>query len=108
LEVETFATKCPSHLFPEHDVFVIPGVRLSEGIAARLSGGLTLLVKKELSKYIKQIHVEYDSIVVVKMSSELFTSDSPVILIGVYLPPSSSNYYRDTDITNGLQSRNNV
>ena len=102
LLVETFATKFPAHLFPDHDVFVIPGVRLSDGVTARLSGGLSLLIKTDLSKYVQQIEVEYDNIIVVKLSGELLDCNTPVILIGVYLPPASSAYYKDTEITNGV------
>ena len=46
LLVETFASSIPSHLFPEHDVIITPGVRLTKAVTARLSGGLALLVKK--------------------------------------------------------------
>ena len=100
--VETFATTFPSSLFPLYDVFVAPGVKLSEADTARLSGGVALLVKKELGKFVKQVKVEYDNMIVLKLASNLFGTDTPVVLLGVYIPPISSNYYRETEIHNGV------
>ena len=47
LLTETFSTCFPVHLFPLHDVFVSPGVRLTDSKTARLSGGVALLVRKK-------------------------------------------------------------
>ena len=40
-------------------------------MTARLSGGVALLIKKEKSVLVKQIHVELDNCVVLKLSSDL-------------------------------------
>ena len=48
LLTETFSTCFPVHLFPLHDVFVSPGVRLTDSKTARLIGGVALLVRKKL------------------------------------------------------------
>jgi len=66
--VERFALSILSHLFLEHDVIITPGVRLTEAVRARLSGGLALLVKKQLSSYVERVHVEYDNTIVLKVS----------------------------------------
>ena len=58
LLVETFSKTFPSLLFPLHDVFIVPGVKLTDAVTARLSGCMVLLVRKELGKYIEQITVE--------------------------------------------------
>ena len=50
---ETFSVNFPSHLFPMHDVFLSPGIRLSDATTARLSGGVALLIKKEEKKSCK-------------------------------------------------------
>ena len=102
LLVETFALSIPSHLFPEHDVIITPGVRLTEAVTARLSGGLALRVKKQWSSFVEQVHVEYDNMIVLKVSKDLLGTEKPVVLLGVYLPPSSSSYYHETDIQNGV------
>jgi len=58
LLVETFSKTFPSLLFPLHDVFIVAGVKLTDAVTARLSGGVVLLIRKELGKYIEQITVE--------------------------------------------------
>ena len=85
-------------MFLEHDVIITPGVRLIEAVTARLSGGLALLVKKQLSSYVERVHVEYDNMIVLKVSKDLLGTEKPVVLLAVYLPPSSSSYYHETDI----------
>ena len=64
---ETFLVNFHSHLFPMHDVFLSPGIRLSDATTARLLDGVVLLIKKEEDKsvLVKQIHVELDNCVVV-------------------------------------------
>lgn len=88
--------------FPDHEVFVSPAMRLSETGIGRLSGGLILLMKKEFVKFVEQLHVEYDNIIALKISKDLMGTDVPVVWLGAYLPPSASNYYKDTDIHNGV------
>ena len=56
--VETFSRTFPSLLFPLHDMFIVPGVKLTDAVTARLSGGVVLLIRKESGKYIEQITVE--------------------------------------------------
>ena len=100
--VETFSVPFPSHLFPLHDVYVAPGVQLSHAATARLSGGVAMLVRKELGPYAKHVLVEYDNVVALKISKSLFAVSSDIVFLGVYLPPSNSAYYVETDIYNGV------
>ena len=85
-----------------HDVFLSPGIRLSDATTARLSGGVALLIKKEKSVLVKQIHVELDNCVVLKLSRALTGLDTDSVFIGMYLPPSQSLYYTDTETDNGV------
>ena len=101
LLVETFSKTFPSLLFPLHYVFIVPGVKLTDAVTARLSGGVVLLIRKELGKYVEQVTVEYDNIVI-KLSKDFFGTNTPIVLLGVYLPPTSSTYYRETEIHNGI------
>ena len=103
LLVETFSKTFPSLLFPLHYVFIVPGVKLTDAVTARLSGGVVLLIRKELGKYVEQVTVEYDdNIIVIKLSKDLFGTNTPIVLLGVCLPPTSSTYYRETEIHNGI------
>ena len=94
---ETFST-----CFPLHDVFVSPGVRLTASKTARLSGGAALLVRKKLNSFVKHVRVEFDNCVTLKLLKELTGMTVGCVLIGMYLPPSQSLYYADTEIDNGV------
>ena len=61
-----------------------------------------MLVKKQWSSFVEQVHVEYDNMIVLKVSKDLLGIEKPVVLLRVYLPPSSSSYYHETDIQNGV------
>ena len=106
LLVETFSNTFPSLLFPLYDVFLVPGVKLSDATSARLSGGVALLVRKEFSHFVDQIHTEYDTeydnVIILKLSKELLGTESEVVLLGSYTPPANSVYYKETEITNGI------
>ena len=61
-------------------MFIVPGVKLTDAVTARLSGGVVLLIRKELGKYVEQVTVEYDdSIIVIKLSKDLFGTNTPVV-----------------------------
>ena len=99
LLTETFSTCFPVHLFPLHDVFVSPGVRLTDSKTARLSGGVALLVRrKKHFSFVKHVRVEFDNCVTPKLLKELTGTTVDCVLIGMYLPPSQSLYYADTEI----------
>ena len=102
LLIETFSNTFPSLLFPLYDVFLVPGVKLTDATTARLSGGVALLVRKELSHFVDEIHTEYDNVIILKLSKELLGTESEVVLLGSYTPPVNSVYYKETEITNGI------
>ncbi|KAK7502878.1 hypothetical protein BaRGS_00005827, partial [Batillaria attramentaria] len=102
LLVETFASGFPDHLFPLFDSYNVPGIKLSDTTSGRLSGGVTFLVRKSLSSSVEQVPVEYDNIIVLKVSREVTVTPTDVLVVGVYLPPAGSDYYKDTEIDNGL------
>jgi hypothetical protein len=99
---ETFSTDFPSHLFPLFDVFISPGVKLSDSVTARLSGGVVILIKKQCATIVKRIHVEIDNCVAFKLPKELTGLSTNCVLIGLYLPPYQSIYYSETEIDNGV------
>ena len=99
---ETFTQTVPSTLFPSHKIFHSPGVKVSESVHGRLSGGILFLVKNVIAKHIKQVFVETDNILVLRISRELTGALTDSILVGAYLPPQNSAYYRDTDLSNGV------
>lgn len=102
LLVETFSVTFPSLIFPLYDVFLSPGLKVSDAVTGRLSGGVALLVKKEISHFVERVETEYDNCVVLKLAKELLGLESDVLLLGTYLPPANSAYYNETEISNGV------
>ena len=92
LLVETFSNTFPSLLFPLHDVFHVPGVRLTDATTARLSRGVALLVRKERSPFVCQIHTECDYVLLLKLSSDRLVSESDGVLLGSSVPAANSVY----------------
>ena len=78
-----------------YDAFLVPGVKLTDATTARLSGGMALLVRKELSRFVDQIHTEYDNFIIWKLSKEILGSESEVVLLGSYTPPANSVLQRN-------------
>ena len=71
LLVETFTETVQDSMFPSHKPFVSPGVKVSDSIHGRLSGGVVLLVRKELCEYVERIDVETDNIISLRLSLRL-------------------------------------
>jgi hypothetical protein len=99
---ETFSLSFPSHLFPLYDVFISPGVRLTDAATARLSGGVVMLIRRQYVSLVKQIIVEFDNCLVFRLSRKLFGWDTDCVLLGMYIPPSNSVYYAENEIDNGV------
>ena len=74
-------------MFPSHKPFVSPGVKISDSIHGRLSGGVVLLVRKELCEYVERIDVETDNIIALRLSHRLLGTPTDCLLVGAYLPP---------------------
>ena len=71
LLVETFSETVPDSMLPSHESFVTPGVKVSDSIHGRLSGGVILLFRKELSEYVERINIETDNIIALRLSHRL-------------------------------------
>jgi len=81
---------------------VCPGVKVSDSVHGRLSGGLVFLVKQKFVHLVQQVPVETDNIIVLKLKAELLGTNTDCLLVGVYLPPENAKYYEDTEIYNGV------
>ena len=73
-------------------------MNVSDSTHGRLSGGVILLVKKELSEYVEWINIETDNIIALR----LLGTSTDFLLVGAYLPLENSPYYEETDIYNGV------
>ena len=90
----------PKTLFPDYECYLSPGTVVNDAPTSRLCGGVSLLVHKRLNYMFERIWVEFDHIIVMRVANELLGTAKPVFLIAVYLPPTGSVYYDDTDIVN--------
>ena len=94
LLVETFTETVPDSMFPSHQSFASPGVKVSDSTHGRLSGGVILLVKKKmLSEYDEPINIEIDNIIALRLSHRLLGTSTDCLLVGACLPPENSPYY---------------
>lgn len=99
--VETWTTEnftCDQ--FSTHECFLLPAKKLS--IQGRGSGGVMLLVKKCFSRFIRNIDINYENIIVIEISKLLFGTDTEMYLICTYLPPVDSPFYEVSDFNNGI------
>ena len=86
---ETFAdaTFDFNGLFTEHVKFVAPAKRLSR--QGRNSGGVLLLIKRAVCKFVKQIQINCANTVAVRIDKSVFNANKDVLLIASYVAPDS-------------------
>ena len=56
----------------------------------RRSGGITLLVHKNLKQCVQKVGVQYENFVDVKVSKQLAGGDRDMLYVSVYCQPSGS------------------
>ena len=83
---ETFLDYLNTETLPEHFVFVKPAVKLSH--MGRRSGGSITLVRKQLTTVVENIEVDFDNILLLKLSGSVFSVDRDVFLICCYVCPN--------------------
>ena len=98
--VETFVDTFTSTLFPSFTSFVTPAKKLSHH--GRRSGGVIVLVRNVLMRFVKQIEVAYDNVIILEGSKELLGTDANVFVVNTYLNPPNSPFYDTCDYDNGI------
>lgn len=91
--------------FPDHDTYLCSAVKLSH--QGRRSGGVMLLVKKCLAKFVEKIDTIFDQLIVLKLSKTLFKGTYDVMLIAAYVPPQGSKYYATAETNCHLETLDN-
>ena len=82
---ETFLDYLNAETFPEHFVFVKSAVKLSH--MGRRSGGVIALVRKQLTTVVENIEVDFDNILLLKLSGSVFNVDRDVFIsVAMYAP----------------------
>ena len=98
--VETFVDSFTSTLFPSFTSFMTPAKKLSHH--RRRSGGVIILVRNVLMRFVKQIKVDYDNVIILEVSKELLGTDANVFVVNTYLNPPNSPFYDTCDYDNGI------
>lgn len=98
--VETFVDTFTSTFFPSYTSFVAPAKKLSHH--GRKSGGVIVLVRNVFLRFVKQVEVKYDNVIVLEVAKELLGSDSNVFLVNAYLNPKNSPFYDICEYDNGI------
>ena len=82
-----------SLLFNEYEHFHKPGVKLKE--KGRRSGGIVVLIKKTIAKYVEPIDCEAENMICVKVDGRILQTDGDAIMIFTYIHPCQSPFYDD-------------
>ena len=82
-------------------IFVAKVKKLSSH--GRLSGGVLVLVRKQFLPFVERMHLDVDSVVVLRMKKFLLGTDKDVMFIAAYLPPYDSNYWKVTQHGYGIE-----
>ena len=86
--------------FTDYIKFHAPAKKLSHH--GRWSGGVLLLVKKKFSQYIKQIQIECNNALVIKLDKCLFNTDKDILLVACYVNPEGSPAYDTCPLKDGI------
>ena len=84
-----------SNKFGDYLKYITPAIKLS--FVGRRSGGLRLLIRKQLGLFVERITPPFDHKIRVKFSKELAKASGDVILTGMYVPAKGLPFYRNTD-----------
>ena len=70
--------------------------------SGRPSGGLVILIKKELERYIQVIQTNISHVLCIKFKKELLNSARDLLFIGSYIHPTSSIFYSNKEYENTI------
>ena len=69
----------------------------------RFTGGICVLIKNSLVKYVRCIRSEMADCILLLFNGEIFKFDKDVLLCSVYIPPQSSTAYHRLATNNGIE-----
>ena len=59
--------------------------------------------RKKFSKFIKQVKIYYENMIVLQIDKHLFATDTDIFFIGLYVPPCESAVYGVTQNGYGIE-----
>ena len=87
--------------FPEHHALHCPATKYSK--LGRPSGGLVLLIKKKLEKFVQIVHTHISHVLAIKINKSLFNTDKDILLVMLYNHPRESIFYQHKDYYSTLE-----
>ena len=93
-----------SFKFPNYKAIQSPASKLSK--AGRPSGGILILYKKELDKYLKVVNTEVKNMLCLRINQNMLNTDNDILLITLYVHPIHSTYYKVTGNEDTLDQLN--
>jgi hypothetical protein len=89
-----------SGVFNDYLKFHAPARKMS--YHGRNSGGVLLLVRKNLEQKVKEIKLGCDNTLAIRIDKDIFGLDKDVILVACYIVPEGSPVYKDKIIKDGV------
>ena len=87
--------------FPNHFALHCPATKYSK--YGRPSGGLVILIKKTLEKYIKIVDTNISHVLALKINKKLMKTNKDVLLIMMYNHPRESIFYKNKEYYSTLE-----
>lgn len=87
-------------IFLNHAKYPAPAKKLS--VHGRKSGGVLLMVKKQLDQFVKEIKIECDNASVLRLDKCLFGTEKDILLVACYVVPEGGRAYETLASDNGI------
>ena len=87
--------------FPNHFALHCPATKYTK--LGRPSGGLVLLIRKTLRKYIELVDTQISHVLAIKIKKTCFNTDKDLLLITMYNHPAESIFYKKRDYFSTLE-----
>jgi len=106
-ETHISGTPFDLNLFDSFAVFTSDGKKLCMSQQGRLSGGVLVLIKKEILLFFDRLETDADNTIIFKVNANIFGLEKDVVVICTYLPPCDSKYWNTTQHGYGFETIEN-
>ena len=87
--------------FPNHFALHCPATKYTK--LGRPSGGIVLLIRKTLQKYIELVDTQISHVLAIKIKKNCFKTDKDLLLITMYNHPAESVFYKKKEYFSTLE-----
>ena len=87
--------------FKDYCIFTAKAKKLS--LHGRSSGGVIVMVKRKLEKYIEKISTDLDNTIILKLSKDLMATTKDIMYIATYIPPCDSKFWNTCQNGYGIE-----